>query len=292
MIYLGRTPKEKASLVAEYAKKHDLKKVVVCGPAKFDFDLDVGQVPVQFVDWPEIIMYRTFYPLLEEIDQRTLVICNEPLRTSNRHDLTLNCIRHYLAQAGHVLVFSWLPMITSPEDFMILFDFDTGSKWKREKLSAELLMECQLNVVRRTPSFSSIGFVATEKTKAKYEAEKAKLAEQVEGGKDPSILPRQLHMIAGKERLEFVEPSQMYLGRNNRFKMPNLIPYKSDSYPSDLYIIFEFPHAVRDLADVSAINGQTSFNALMSDLPADQFYIKQFSDWSKEVAGAYANLSA
>lgn len=292
MIYLGHTPDAKAKIIQDFAKAHDLKKIVICSPAKFDFSLTGVDVPVQWVDWPQIIKYVVFNPLLQTIDQRTLVVVNECLRLKNRNDLTYNCMRHYINQAGHVMVFNWLPMIEDIEDFMILFDFDTKSKWKREKFNPELLPECQLRIIKRTPSFNDVVFSTSDATKAKYQAEKAKLIADIEEhSRDPSMLPRHLHLVAGKERLEHTDQFKSYLVRNNRISVPNPHRYKGDAYPEPC-TIFEFPDAIRDLIDVSTINGQTHFDALVSDLPADQYYFVKYTEWAKEIGDAYASLSA
>jgi hypothetical protein len=72
MIYLGRAPHEKAAIVDAYLAEHDLSHCVVLSPEKFSA-LDVN---AEVVDWPEIIMYRTFYRLLQEIGPQSLVIFN------------------------------------------------------------------------------------------------------------------------------------------------------------------------------------------------------------------------
>ena len=66
---------------------------------------DLGDVPIRQIEYNEVIMYRTFYPLLEEIGPDHLLVVNEFMRTRNRNDLTYNCLRHYLNQCGHTMVF-------------------------------------------------------------------------------------------------------------------------------------------------------------------------------------------
>jgi hypothetical protein len=71
----------------------------------------------EFIEYNELIECRTFYRLLQEIDQRTLVVLNECLRNQNRYDLTFNCIRHFLRQTSHHLIFQYA-IIEQPSDLL------------------------------------------------------------------------------------------------------------------------------------------------------------------------------
>ena len=71
----------------------------------------------------EIIQYKFYYRLLQEIGKDTLLVVNECLRMQNRYDLTYNCLRLFLQQTPHALVFQYLPIIDTIADFMVLFDF-------------------------------------------------------------------------------------------------------------------------------------------------------------------------
>jgi hypothetical protein len=289
MIYLGLKNTGKASVITEYCRNHGITKTVLLSPEKFVFHLPVK--PAESVDWPEIIMYRTFYRLLREIDPDTLVIVNECLRTRNRHDLTYNCIRHYLNQAGHVLVFQWLPMIDSLEDFMILFDFATGSRWKRERFDGDLLSETSLKTIRRDPVIHPVEMETDAATKAKYIREKKKLIDNI-GIRDPHTIPRNLHLLGGKAKLCRLWPEQWYVGRNNRFKLGNMQTYKESVYPHGRYTVFEWPHNFIDFADFLYLSGQEEVWALVSDLRVDQWYLKRYRQWARRIHDCYASLSA
>lgn len=289
MIYLGSDAPHKAAVVTAYCEQNAIDRVVVCSPAKFDFDLSALAVPVRFVDWPEIIMYRTFYPLLQEIDGRTLVVVNECLRVQKRHDLTYNCIRHYLSQTVHVLVFQWLPCIDGMGDFMTLFDFATGSKYKREPYSVGMLERVTVQVVERAPVFRVTPVVASERIHADYARERAKLFANV-GASDPHTIPRNLYLMGGKAKLASLPLMAWCVGRNNRFKVDRMAPYKEDSYPCPLYVVFELPHNFIDFSDMSALARQTEFEVLATDLRADAWYIGRYAQWAERIKSGYADL--
>ena len=174
MIHLGATTANKHIIIQDYCTTHNIEKVIVLTPPKFDIG-EVGLVgsvkSCETVKYDEIIMYKFFYRLLQEIDDKHLIVVNECMRTQNRNDLTYNCIRHYLNQTPHQIIFQYLPIIESIEDFMILFDFDTNSNWKREKFSTELLKECTVFTEGVTPILNPIQVQSSPMTQAKYESE-------------------------------------------------------------------------------------------------------------------------
>ena len=287
MIYLGKTPDGKSKIISSAIQRNSIKKVVICSPTKFNFDLRVD-VPSKWIDWPEIIMYRTFYPLLQEIDARTLVVVNECLRVQDRYDLTYNCIRHYLNQAGHVLVFQWLPCIDTMQDFMALFDFATGSRWKRVGWDIDPPEPVGLSIVERTPTFEVVSVPTSAMLHAQYQAERDKLFAAL-GAKDPHTLPRNLLMVGSKARAAHAPPMATLLGRNTK---TGAQPYKAEAYPSAPYTLLELPHAFGDMADVSSLSGQTHFPVLACDLRADRWYIERYTQWAQRIQDGYTSLRA
>lgn len=287
MIYLGGTPAQKQAAIADYCQRQGITHVVMLSPAKFAFAAPVTET----VDWPEIIMYRTFYRLLQSIGPESLVIVNECLRTQNRYDLTYNCIRHFLHQAGHQLIFQWLPLIDTLEDFMILFDFDTRSQWKRERFNEELLSECTLHVAPRIPEFRAIPCATDARLRIAYQREKTRLFDGI-GHKDPHTIPRNLYLMSGKARMQAVDAfGGWHIGRNNRFKMDRWQTYKENAYPYSPYTVFEFPHNFVDFADFMALSQQTDCAALVADLPVDRWYFTRYQQWRGRIADGYASLS-
>lgn len=288
MIFLGMTPEQKTEQIKKFCAGKDIKKIIVCSPSKFDFVIDASS-PVQFVDWPEIIMYRTFYPLLQEIDSRTLVVVNECLRTQDRYDLTYNCIRHYLNQAGHILVFQWLPLIDEMQDFMALFDFATSSRWKRERFDVDLLENVAVNAIDRTPRFDFRWAPVDPRAQYTYTVEREKMFANI-GPKDPHTIPRNLYLIGGKSKLALVPQDGWSVGRNNRLKISSMATFKEVGYQNAPYTVFEFPHNFIDFVDFAALSGQTEFCVLGADLKIDRWYASRYQQWTERIADGIANL--
>ena len=113
MIVLGADGAQKAAWTEQVAQG---RRVFYAGP-------EAGQDNPDRISFDGTIEYRNFYPWLREIDGSSVLVLDEPLRHERRSLLHYNCIRHYVNQAGAVLIFSYLPIISNSEDFMILFDF-------------------------------------------------------------------------------------------------------------------------------------------------------------------------
>lgn len=290
MIILGARPDEKAARIAEYVATHKItRRVIVISPKKYDFPLPLP-VEVQWVDWPDIIRYRVYFPLLQYIDGDTLVVVNECLRSKQRQgELHYNCVRHYLQQAGHQLVFQHLPIIDEVSDFATLFDFDTKSRWKRIPFRELPLQEAQV-VVHEVPLELVPVPVPTDRaTQAAYAQEKERLFAEL-GSRDPHTLPRNLYLIGGKSKARVIEPGRAYVGRNARLKIPGLTTFQEDAFPQAPYVVVELPHGHLDLIDFLALSGQTRLEVLTADLKVDAWYIERTRKWMQEVRDAYAAL--
>ena len=288
MIHLGMTAAEKAAAIQGYCSEHGITEVVMLSPARFAFDC--GVPGTETVEWAEVIMYRTFYPLLQRIGAGTLVVVNECLRTQDRYDLTYNCIRHFLNQAGHQLVFQWLPCIEGMQDFMVLFDFDTRSRWKREPFDPSLVMEnAKVSVTRRTPRLTRTDVPTCAKAKAAYAAAKERLFREL-GSRDPHTIPRNLHLLSGKSKLDAVGQGEPLVGRNNRFKLAGMSTYDTAVAGGGRRRAFEMPHRFIDFSDFLAASGQEAVDVLTTDLPVDGWYFDRFTAWAGRVSDGYAEL--
>lgn len=301
MIHLGLDDGAKAAIVTRYREEHDIRKVFVLAPERFapTFAAEHMIDPMTqgdgrdglYIDWPDIIMYRYYYKLVQEVDGATLVIVNECMRTQNRYDLTYNCIRNFLNQTKHVLVFQYLPIIDTIEDFMTLFDFATRSRWKRERFRPDLLAEARIDTARVPISIRPIRVPVDDKTRAAYAKEKAALLAEVRGDpdKDPHLIPRNLLLVSGKAKLALVNPTRRYVGRNNRFKLSNLETYR-DAAGAGERVALEFPHNFIDFADFLAVSRQHTVEALVADTKAEDWYLRRFQDWTQRVNDAQATL--
>lgn len=292
MILLGLDDAAKDAEIARYCAEHAIRKVFILSPAKYRRPCSIEAH--EHIEWAEIILYKFYYRLLQEIDGATLLVVNECLRTQNRHELTYNCMRLFLAQTPHRLVFQHLPIIDTWDDFAILFDFDTNSRWKREKIGTELLHEATVRVARVPLEIHAVPAVVDAKTKATYAKEKDALLAEVRSdpGKDPHNIPRNLYLVGGKAKLSHVEPARAYVGRNTRFRIQGLTTYKEPGYPCAPYVVFELPHNFIDMNDFLALSGQTRLDVLVADLPVDRWYLDRYQAWAGRLRDAYATLGA
>ncbi len=272
--------------MAAYCASADIGKVFLLTPDRYRFPCPGTGVEV--VEYAEIITYKAFYRLLQEVDGRTLLVINECLRTQDRHDLTYNCIRHFLNQTPHQIVFQHLPIIDTPADFMVLLDWDTRSRWRRQPFAAHMLVGLDLAVIPRAPTFRAHHVATDARTQAAYAQAKRTLIEGI-GLRDPHTIPRNLLLLAGRSKLAAVAPAALYVGRNNRFKLPNLVGYREAAYAAPVRV-FEFCHNVIDFGGMLALSPQVEIEALVSDLKVDQWYFDRYVAWTERIGDAYAAL--
>lgn len=296
MIYLGLSSTQKLEVVEQYCLNNSIQRIVVLTPPKFSVNLNIP-IPHEHVFWGEsgigvkneLVQYKFYYRLIQEIDHSTLLVINECLRTQNRHDLTYNCIRQFLQQTHHQLIFQYLPFIDGIEDFMILFDFDTRSTWKRELFSSDLVANAQTFISPVIPQFKELKVETSAKVKAAYEKKKIELIDGI-GQKDPHTIPRNLYLTTGRSKLPLVEPSQHYIGRNNRFKLPNLVTYRDpDGFP-DRYTVFEFCHNHIEFNDFLALSRQVHIPVITTDLKVDQWYLQRYHEWVIRLEDAISQI--
>ena len=278
---------QKQSEIKEYVKTHDVKSVIVFSPEKFEMALpDLGDVPIRQIEYKEVIMYRTFYPLLEEIGENHLLIVNEFMRTNNRSDLTYNCLRHYLDQCGHQIVFEYFPFINDPSDFMILLDFDTKSKHKGFGFDKDFLLEedirCQNQCLTLNIDTIDLPAGAAEE----YEKKRNSLFESI-GNRDPDVIPRELHVLTGKWKKDGIRPELQYVARNLRYKLPNVTTYPH-VVAGQNYILLDWQHRRLQMNDFLRVTKQTELTYVSTGLSIDDVYINAFNEWLGRLEEFYA----
>lgn len=285
MIYLGLDLPEKRKRIASAVSEIVASKVVVFSPKRFRFDVEI-QCPVEHVEWEQIIQYKFFYRLLQEINRSTLLVINECLRTTERSSLHYNCLRNYLTRTPHQLVFSRFPALESPDDFMILVDFDTSSRWRRSKL-ADVGERLAVELFQVAPVLSSIPIETDTATRAKYAKEKLRLIDGI-GTQDPHTIPRRLHLLSGAHKARVAtELGGLWVGRNSRLKVPGFATYEDASEPRQ---VLEFCHGYRDWSDYLTASGATGVECLVSDLRVDQWYFQRFLEWTEMQHNAYTAI--
>lgn len=197
-IYIGECNKIK--IINNYISNNSIEKVYVIGD-----DLGLGE-NIKFSD---TIMYKYFYRLLQEINDKSLIVLNECLRKQNRYDLTYNCIRRYCLQTSHILIFNYFPIIKQQQDFMILYDMIQNNPFLKEQYKYIIHFE---NVIVGNVEFDikKTDITLPNKYVTEYETEKENIIKQVR--KDPDIIPRRLLKFSerkkpkGFDRLDKIKP--------------------------------------------------------------------------------------
>jgi len=287
MIYLGYDIGEKIDIIDSYCRDNDINQIFLFSPNKFKISCNFEKS--ELIEYANIIMYKYYYRLLQEIDHGTLLVVNECLRTQNRNDLTYNCLRNFLNQTDHQIIFQNIPLIDTKEDFMILFDFDTKSRWKRTAFDRKLFHESNIIFNEKSIEFNIQKIETDEKTKESYQKKKRQLIDGI-GLKDPHTIPRNLYLFPGKIRIGLVSDFFYYVGRNNRFKIEKLQTYSDTEFTSGKYTVFEFPHNFIRFSDFVTLSGQTKFDVLSTDLKVDDWYMERYQDWSKRINDAYTEI--
>lgn len=286
MIRLGFNDREKAQAVSAYCAKHSIEKVFLIAPPRFmgvPMDVDVERLELS-----SIIEYRIFYRMMQEVGPGTLVIVNECLRKQYRSDLAYNCIRNFLLQTEHQIIFQHLPIVDSLDDFMILVDFDTRSRWRLHRWEPGFRGELDL-VVKEVPLvFSEHRVEASPKDHERYSKEKRKLIDGI-GLRDPHIIPRNLGLFTGTVKARHIDQGAHYVARNGRLRLPNLQTYRDTSFPHE-YDVFEFCHNFVDFAEFVALTQQSRFRVMTTDLKVDRWYFDRYAAWAERLAGAYEAL--
>lgn len=294
-IYLGYDDAEKQAIVAAYRAAHAIRQVVVIAPDQFPLCVPGADL----VRYADVIMYVTFYRLLQAIDSQTLVVLNDCLRTQNRYDLAYNCIRNFLNQTEHQLIFNHLPQIDTCDDFMILFDFDTRSRWKRRPFDAGLIArEARVAVAPRVPTWNWMAVPTAATTRARYVAERERLFATI-GNRDPHCIPRQLALLAGSDKRAWIEQRRLplfgddraWVARNGRLSRPYITTYERVQ-PDTAYGIVDLPHRFLAFVDFLTRTRQAQCEVLVSDLPVDAWYAERYQAWSERIHATYASVSA
>ncbi len=299
MIRIGLSEQEKQKLVNKYCQEYGIKKGFVLYFKKFKPDFSVP-CEIEYIEYSDIIMYKFFYRLLEEIDDDCLVVVNECLRTQNRSELTYNCAHHYLNQTKHRVIFEYFPFIEDEQDLMILLDFLNKSKYYGKSFSEDFLAEENIKVKPIPFYFAAEKIAINDKQAEEYERKKEALFANL-GKKDPDTVPRNLHLFVGKYKKPHIRPDQQYIARNGRYNKPNVATYQKYNFsnPKTLVtteegidcIILDFAHRRLDFNDYLKISGHRKLKFLSTGLPVDEYYNEEFINWWQRVSDFHAKAS-
>lgn len=178
-IHIGEC--DKAGLVNN--NMDGITKVFVIGD---DLEIDGNKEHVKFSD---VIMYKYFYRLLQEVNPTTMIVLNECLVKQNRYDLAYNCIRRYCLQTKNILVFNYYPIIRKQEDFMILYDMIQENPFLKESYKyVTSFRNVHVGRVEFNLDKTDLHLMISQE---QYDAMKEEIISQV--NKDPDIIPRRLY---------------------------------------------------------------------------------------------------
>lgn len=189
-IYIGECDKTK--IVNEYISGNKIDKVYIIGD-----DISIDFENKETIKFSDTIMYKYFYRLLQEINKDSLIVLNECLKKQNRYDLTYNCIRRYMLQTDHRIIFNYFPIIKAQEDFMILYDMLQNNPFLKE--SYKYITEFEnVEIGNVVFDVNKTDVVLPNECEAEYEHEKENLIGKV--NKDPDIIPRGLLRFSEKKK--------------------------------------------------------------------------------------------
>jgi hypothetical protein len=291
MIRIGLNGKEKDKTVSAYLSQNPgIKKVYCLYFKRFpqEYTMPDG-VEIEYVEYAQIIKYKVFYRLLEEIGEHSLIVVDECMRTQKRSELTYNCAHKYLKQTPHRIVFEFFPIIEQKDDFMILMDFNTPLKYHGRGFDYAMLKDEDIEMKPFRIRYSTVSLPATAEERERYEAKKKALFAEL-GNKDPDTVPRTLQLLAGDIKARAVEPDKLYAARNSRHNRKNIIPYGSID-KSGAYVILDFHHRRLNFNDFLKVAGNARVTFLCTDLPVDDVYSSEFIKWKARLDAVYARAN-
>ena len=287
MIRIGLNQSEKNKVLAEYLVAHSIRKVFVLYFKKFKPELDI-LIEHEYIKYNDIIMYKFFYRLLEEIDNDCLIIVDECMRTQNRSELTYNCAHHYLNQTEHKIIFEYFPFIENIDDFLILLDFQNKGKYRGRGFDWEYLNDEDIQAKRHKIEFDTEYIKMSDEIVKAYLKKKEQLFDTL-GKKDPDTLPRDLHVYAGIFKKPYIRPDKKYMARNARYNLPNVSTYQNPQGVADY--ILDFHYRRLDFNDYLKSTGTDKVTFLSSGLPVDDYYQSEFKRWLNRLEEFYAKAS-
>lgn len=300
MIRIGFSTEEKQTEVIQYVREHSIRKVFVLYWRDFRTEYSVD-CEIEYIEWADIIMYKFFYRLLEEIDDTCLIVVDELMRTQNRSELTYNCAHHYLNQTPHRIIYEWFPFIEDESDFMILLDYQDKGRYRGKGFSFDFLQEQDVIVKHHPVEFETQFVPITEAQRKAYEKKRDYLFDNL-GMKDPDTIPRNLHVFVGSFKKPFIQSDLRYVARNKRFNLENVATYRTldvelssqvSLFSTDRpdYIVLDFPHWRLDFNDFLKLTKPRNVVFLSTGLPVDNYYQSEFESWLKRVGDFCAEAS-
>jgi len=252
-------------------------------PVKYKVDCNI-----EYIEYADIEMYKFFYRLLEEIGNDSLIIMDGCMRTQNRSELIYNCAHHYLNQTPHKIIFEHFPIIDTKDDFMILLDFENKGKYKGKSFDYLFLQQEDILIKPHKVKMELLPAEVSGSERVQYDAKKESLFDNL-GGKDPDTIPRTLQLFAGDLKKKAIQPDKLYVARNKRFKLDNVLSY--DEAKKGEYIIIDTHYRRLNMNDFLKITGMEKIKYLCTTLSIDNVIISEFAEWKARLDAVYAQSS-
>ena len=288
MIRIGLNSRDKQKTLDVFMEEHEIKKIFCFYYKKFPIKLK-ADIEVEYIEYADIQMYKYFYRLLEEIDDKTLLVFNECMRTQNRSDLNYNCAHHYCNQTPHKIIFEFFPIIEDKNDFMILLDLQNKSKYKGKPFDYLYLQQEDISIKPFYIKLETINVETTDQDRKRYEKKKGQLFDNL-GEKDPDTIPRTLQLLAGDIKKMAIEPDKLYVARNKRFNLDNVKSYE-DITDKGNYIVIDTHYRRLNFNDFLKTTGMNRIKYLCTTLPIDNVIINEFAEWKARLDSIYAQAS-
>lgn len=288
MIRIGLNSREKQKEIDNYLQTANIKKIFCFYFQKFPLKIKTD-IEVEYIEYADIEMYKYFYRLLEEINETSLIVINECMRTQNRSELIYNCAHHYLNQTPHRIIFEFFPIIEDKNDFMILLDFENKGKHKGKSFDYAFLQTEDIKIKPFKMKFEPINVEIEEKYIKLYENKKNQLFDNL-GEKDPDTIPRNLQLFAGDLKKKAIDPNNLYVARNKRFKLENVKTY-DDIETQGNYIVIDMHYRRLNFNDFLKTTQMSKIKYLSTILSIDNVIITEFSKWKARLESIYAQAS-
>jgi hypothetical protein len=288
MIRIGLNSREKQKEIDNYLQTANIKKIFCFYFKKFPLKIKTD-IEVEYIEYADIEMYKYFYRLLEEINETSLIVINECMRTQNRSELIYKCAHHYLNQTPHRIIFEFFPIIEDKNDFMILLDFENKGKHKGKSFDYAFLQTEDIKIKPFKMKFEPINVEIEEKYIKLYENKKNQLFDNL-GEKDPDTIPRNLQLFAGDLKKKAIDPNNLYVARNKRFKLENVKTY-DDIETQGNYIVIDMHYRRLNFNDFLKTTQMSKIKYLSTILSIDNVIITEFSKWKARLESIYAQAS-
>lgn len=283
MIYLGYDNEEKLNIIDNYMKNNDIENIYFITNDNLNIDTSCFK-NIKNVIYKNIIRYAYYYRIIENTTKKTLIIINEILKDTNRYNLTYNCIRVFLNNTNHILIFNYLPIIYSREDFCSLIDFDTRTRFKYFKLKD---IDLNLIDIKYKRIDLRLNKIMVPKRGFSYEdiylSYKKKLFKEFDS-KDVHVLPRKLQLFTSKIKTNYSN-NEKCIGRT---KSKNIISFKS--LPKEKLKIIDLPFNMIDLINYLYISKINIIDVVSTGLKVDLWFENRVENFIKELNFIYDKI--